>query len=88
MLEQLRGRNVTHIGCSFGLILGLLLGMIAAVVVIQTVQAASAVTLAVVALIVVTLAVGALGFYIGWRFSPHGPRPAEALDATERAERE
>jgi len=88
MLEQLRGRNVTHIGCSFGLILGLLLGMIAAVVVIQTIQAASAVTLAVVALVVVTLAVGALGFYIGWRFSPHGPRPAEALDATERAERE
>lgn len=86
MLEQLRGRNVTHIGCSFGLILGLLLGMIAAVVVIQTIQAASAVTLAVVALIVVTLVVGALGFYIGWRLSPHGPRPAEALDGAERAE--
>ncbi len=86
MLEQLRGRNVTHVGCSFGLIFGLLLGLIAAVIVIQTIPSASAVTLAVVALIVVTLVVGALGYYIGWRFSPHGPHPTDSLESAERAE--
>lgn len=81
MLEQLRGRNVTHIGLTVGLLVGLLLGMAAAIAVIQLIPSASAVTLAVVALIAVTVGLGGLGYVVGWRFSPHGPQPAEALDS-------
>ena len=83
MLEQLRGRNITHIGLTIGLLAGLLLGMVAAVAVIQLVPSGSAVTLAVVALIAVTVGLGALGYIVGWRFSPRGPQPAEALDPTD-----
>lgn len=81
MLEQLRGRNVTHIGLTVGLLVGLLLGMAAAVAVIQLIPSGSAVTLAVVALIAVTVGLGALGYFVGWRLSPHGPHPAEALNS-------
>ncbi len=38
MLDQLRGRNLAHVGCTLGLTGGLLLGLIAALVVIQVMQ--------------------------------------------------
>ncbi len=74
MLRALRGRNVSHVGCALGLVLGLILGLFAAVGVIQFVVSSASVTLAVVALIVVTLGLGILGFVVGWLLSPHGSR--------------
>ncbi|HLY31754.1 MAG TPA: hypothetical protein VKQ36_12055 [Ktedonobacterales bacterium] len=85
MLQQLRGRNVTHIGCAVGLTIGLLLGMFAAVGVIQLVASGAAVTLAVVALVGVTLGLGIIGFWVGWLFSPHGPAGSHKEEHEETA---
>lgn len=65
MLNQLRGRNLTHIGCTFGLILGMIVGMFAALVIFQLVQTTSAPTLAFFVLLGVTVVLGGLGFYVG-----------------------
>ena len=69
MLNQLRGRNLTHIGCTFGLILGLIVGMFAALGIILLVQSASASTLAFVTLVGITVVLGGVGFYLGARLS-------------------
>ena len=46
MLDQLRGRNLAHVGCTIGLVTGLLLGLIGALVVIQVMQNLNAVNIA------------------------------------------
>jgi hypothetical protein len=61
-MEQLRGRNLSHIGCTLGLTLGLFLGLLFAVLVLRvspSVNAAFAVFLG------VTVVFGALGFALG-----------------------
>lgn len=69
MLNQLRGRNLTHIGCTLGITLGLLIGLFGAIGVFQLVQSSSAPTLAFFILVGVTVVLGGLGFYLGGRFS-------------------
>lgn len=69
MLEQLRGRNLAHVGCTLGLTLGLIVGMLVAIVIIALFQAASAADWATLAFFGVTFALGALGFYLGGRTS-------------------
>ena len=65
MLDQLRGRNLAHVGCTLGLVAGLLLGLIAALIVIQVMQNMNAVNIATALWIGATVALGALGYYLG-----------------------
>jgi len=69
MLDQLRGRNLAHVGCTVGLTLGLLLGMVAAIAVLVVVQTDSAAGWATLAFFGVTFALGALGYLLGGRTS-------------------
>jgi uncharacterized protein YacL len=69
MLDQLRGRNLAHVGCTIGLVAGMLLGLIAALIVIQVMQNLSAVNVATVLWIGATVALGALGYVVGGRVS-------------------
>lgn len=69
MLEQLRGRNLAHVGCTLGLTLGLTLGILAGLVTTLLVRSESGVTLATVAFFGITFGLGALGYYLGGRSS-------------------
>ena len=69
MLNQLRGRNLAHVGCTLGLTAGLLLGLIAALIVIQIMQNLAAVNVATAIWLGMTVVLGALGYYLGGRFS-------------------
>ncbi len=80
MLDQLRGRNLAHVGCTIGLVAGLLLGLIAALIVIQVMQNLSAVNVATVLWIGATVALGALGYFVGGRVSRRlwGEKPGDS----------
>lgn len=65
MLDQLRGRNLAHVGCTLGLLAGMLLGLITALIIIQVMQNLDAVNVATVAWIGATVVLGALGYYFG-----------------------
>lgn len=69
MLNQLRGRNLAHVGCTVGLLLGLLLGMIAGIILISVVRTAAAADWAALVWIGLTMVMGALGFVAGGRIS-------------------
>jgi hypothetical protein len=62
-MHQLRGRNLSHIGCALGLTIGLFLGLVAAILVLQ--MWATAQSVAMVVFGVVTIGLGILGFYLG-----------------------
>src|SRR5579883_689452 len=55
MLNQLRGRNLAHVGCTIGLVLGLLIGMIVGFVITLIVRTAAALDWATFAWIGLTL---------------------------------
>ncbi|HEY7779886.1 MAG TPA: hypothetical protein VIC85_06715 [Ktedonobacterales bacterium] len=73
-MEALRGRNLSHIGCTLGLTLGLILGLFGAILVLRvspTLNTALAVFAG------VTIGLGLLGYILGgaatrWFW---GPRP-------------
>ena len=65
MLDQLRGRNLAHVGCTLGLTSGLLLGLIAAVVVIQVMRNSNGVNVATAVWLSATVLLGGLGYYLG-----------------------
>lgn len=65
MLDQLRGRNLAHVGCTIGLTGGLLLGLLAALIVIQVMQNNDAVSVATIIWLGATAALGGLGYYLG-----------------------
>ena len=69
MLEELRGRNLAHVGCTLGLLLGLTLGIVAGMVMTLAIHSDAAVTLATLAFFGLTFCLGALGYYIGGRSS-------------------
>ena len=69
MLEQLRGRNLAHVGCTLGLTLGLTLGILVGLVVSLLVRTDTALTLATLAFFACTFGIGALGYYLGGRAS-------------------
>lgn len=66
MLDQLRGRNLAHVGCTLGLALGLLLGLVVALVIIAV---AATVNLATFAWLGITFGLGVLGYILGGRVS-------------------
>ncbi|HEY7342076.1 MAG TPA: hypothetical protein VH591_14455 [Ktedonobacterales bacterium] len=65
MLDQLRGRNLAHVGCTLGLTGGLLLGLIAALVIIQVMQNSNGVNIATAVWLGATVLLGGLGYYLG-----------------------
>jgi putative Mn2+ efflux pump MntP len=79
MLEQLRGRNLAHVGCTLGLTTGLALGLVAAVVIVNLVSASSATNLATAVWLGLTFALGIAGYWIGGNVSRRlwGRKPAE-----------
>ncbi len=82
MLEQLRGRNLAHVGCTLGLTLGLTLGIVAGLLTTLLVRSESGLTLATFAFFGITFGLGALGYYLGGRSSRHmDDAGIEALDA-------
>lgn len=69
MLEQLRGRNLSHVGCTIGLTAGLFFGLVAALVIISLVSAPSATNFATAAWLGLTLLLGIFGYWVGGRVS-------------------
>ena len=69
MLEQLRGRNLAHVGCTIGLALGLFLGLAFGLAIITITQRADAATTATIGFFVITFGLGALGYVLGGRIS-------------------
>lgn len=69
MLNELRGRNLAHVGCTIGLTLGLFLGLVAALLIVTLVRASSAINWATVAWFGLTFALGIIGYWAGGRFS-------------------
>jgi hypothetical protein len=61
-MQRLRGRNLTHIGCTLGLTLGLTVGLLGAIAVLQVWASVGA---AVAIFAGVTLGIGVLGFVLG-----------------------
>ena len=69
MLNELRGRNLAHVGCTVGLVAGLLAGMFAGIIIISVVHSASASNWAALTWIGFTFALGLLGFLVGGKIS-------------------
>ncbi|HEX9036865.1 MAG TPA: hypothetical protein VF808_07720 [Ktedonobacterales bacterium] len=82
MLEQLRGRNLAHVGCTLGLVLGLTFGLIAAVVIINLVAAPSATNIATAVWLGLTGLLGVGGYWIGGAVSRRlwGSKRADSTD--------
>ena len=86
MLEQLRGRNLAHVGCTLGLALGLTLGILVGLLITVVVRTPAALTLATIAFFAVTFGLGALGYYLGGRGSlsvEHAQEGGTDADASE-----
>lgn len=74
MREQLQGRNLAHVGCLIGLILGLSGGiMLAWELILHNV----ATTLALIIWVGLTVVLGTIGFFTGTAVSDKGPRPSD-----------
>jgi len=71
MLDELRGRNLAHVGCTLGLTLGLILGLILAFLVLVILNSNSGANWATLVFFVVTFGLGALGWVVGDRVSRH-----------------
>jgi hypothetical protein len=69
MLEQLRGRNLAHVGCTLGLLAGLVVGLILAAVIVQVIQTKAAVNWATGVWLGLTFALGVVGYIAGGRFT-------------------
>lgn len=69
MLNELRGRNLAHVGCTLGLTAGLILGLILGFVVVVILNSASGVNWATLIFFVVVFGLGALGWVVGDRVS-------------------
>jgi hypothetical protein len=65
MLEQLRGRNLAHVGCTLGLTAGLVLGLVIALAAIAVAGADA--SLAALVWLGITFGLGALGYFLGGR---------------------
>lgn len=79
MLDQLRGRNLAHVGCTIGLTLGLIIGMLAAFGIVLLNHAVQAAGYATVAFFGVTFILGGVGYVLGARATRRlwGPKSSE-----------
>jgi hypothetical protein len=62
VLRQLRGRNLSHIGCTLGLLAGLCLGLVLALVALRL---SPSVTAAFAVFAGATVVLGAVGYFLG-----------------------
>jgi hypothetical protein len=85
MLEQLRGRNLAHIGCTLGLTAGLIVGLVVAAIVLVILNSDAGVNWATFLFFAAVFGLGALGYLLGGRLSRR--LWGEEMDA-RRAERE
>jgi hypothetical protein len=69
MLDQLRGRNLAHVGCTLGLAAGLILGLIFAFLVLLLLNSTSGVNWATFIFFATVFGLGALGWLAGGRVS-------------------
>jgi uncharacterized protein YacL len=66
-MEQLRGRNLAHVGCTIGLVVGLIVGMLLAALLVVLLNSDNGATIATVAFFALTFSLGALGYFLGGR---------------------
>ena len=73
-MNELRGRNLAHVGCTIGLTLGLALGLVAALLIVTLVRGDSAINWATVAWFGLTFALGIVGYWaLSGRFAGRAP---------------
>lgn len=69
MLQQLRGRNLAHVGCTLGLTAGLVIGLLGAIAVItlvsKAVAAGTVINIATAVWIGATIVLGVFGYWAG-----------------------
>jgi hypothetical protein len=69
MLDELRGRNLAHVGCTLGLTLGFILGLIVAFGVLVILNSSSGANWATLAFFITVFGLGVLGYVTGDRVS-------------------
>ena len=67
MMEQLRGRNLAHVGCTIGLTAGLVVGMLLAALLVVLLNSDNGATIATIIFFALTFGLGALGYFLGGR---------------------
>jgi uncharacterized protein YacL len=67
MMEQLRGRNLAHVGCTIGLTIGLIVGILLAALLVVLLNSDNGATIATIAFFALTFGLGALGYFLGGR---------------------
>ena len=69
MLDQLRGRNLAHVGCTIGLTAGLILGLVFGFLVIVVLNSQAGLSWGTFVFFATVFGLGALGWLIGDRVS-------------------
>jgi uncharacterized protein YacL len=67
MMEQLRGRNLAHVGCTIGLTIGLIVGILLAALLVVLLNSDNGATIATIIFFALTFGLGALGYFLGGR---------------------
>ena len=67
MMEQLRGRNLAHVGCTIGLTIGLIVGIVLAGLLVVLLNSDNGATIATIVFFALTFGLGALGYFLGGR---------------------
>jgi len=67
MMEQLRGRNLAHVGCTIGLTVGLIVGILLAALLVVLLNSDNGATIATFVFFALTFGLGALGYLLGGR---------------------
>ena len=67
MMEQLRGRNLAHVGCTIGLTVGLIVGIMLAGLLVVLLNSDNGATIATIVFFALTFGLGALGYFLGGR---------------------
>ena len=67
MMDQLRGRNLAHVGCTIGLTAGLILGILLAGLLVVLLNSDNGATIAAIAFFALTFGLGAIGYVLGGR---------------------
>jgi uncharacterized protein YacL len=66
-MDQLRGRNLAHVGCTIGLTAGLILGILLAALLVALLNSDAGATVATIVFFALTFGLGALGYLLGGR---------------------
>jgi hypothetical protein len=82
MMDQLRGRNLAHVGCAIGLTAGLILGMLLAALLVVLLNSDNGATIATIAFFALTFGLGALGYFLGGRATQR-PDPNAPITSDE-----